>query len=68
MSPAAKRWLVDISGTSSQTGQPAQLVAVIVPQAGQTWFYKLMGDAKVVAGQKDAFIQFVRSAKYPDAH
>jgi hypothetical protein len=63
-----KAWLVDISGTSSQTGQPAQLVAVIVPQAGQTWFYKLMGAAKVVAGQKDAFIQFVRSAKYPDAH
>ena len=61
-----KARLVDISGISPQTSQPAQLVAVIVSQAGQTWFYKLMGDAKVVAAQKDAFIQFVQSAKYPE--
>jgi len=63
-----KAQLVDMSGTNAQTGQPAQLVAVIVSQPGQTWFYKLMGDAKVVAGQNDAFMRFVQSAKYPDAH
>ena len=63
-----KAQLVDMSGTNPQTSQPAQLVAVIVSQPGQTWFYKLMGDSKVVAAQKAAFIQFVQSAKYPDAH
>jgi len=63
-----KAQLVEMSGTNAQTGQPSQLVAVIVSQPDQTWFYKLMGDAKVVAGQKDAFKQFVQSAKYPDAH
>lgn len=57
--------MVILSGTSAQTGQPAQLVGVIVSQPGQTWFYKLMGDPKVVAAQKDAFTQFVQSAKYP---
>jgi len=60
-----KAQLVDMSGTSAQTGQPAQLVGIIVSQPGQTWFYKLMGDAKVVAAQKAAFTQFVQSAKYP---
>jgi hypothetical protein len=59
-----KASLVDISGTDARTGQPARLVGVIVPQAGQTWFYKLMGDAKVVEGQKDAFTQFVQGVKY----
>jgi hypothetical protein len=27
-----------------------------------------MGDADVVAQQKDALMKFVQSAKYPDAH
>jgi hypothetical protein len=56
--------LVEMSGTDARSGQPAQLVAVVVPHAGQTWFYKLMGDSKVVASQKDAFTKFVQSVKY----
>jgi hypothetical protein len=40
------------------------LVGVIVSQADRTWFYKLMGDAKVVESQKDAFTQFVQGVKY----
>jgi hypothetical protein len=39
-------------------------VGVLVPQNGQTWFYKLMGDAKVVESQKDAFTKFVQGVKY----
>jgi hypothetical protein len=58
---------VDYVGTDSRTGKPARLVGSIVPQNGQTWFYKLMGDPDIVARQKDAFIQFVQSAKYPNA-
>jgi hypothetical protein len=59
-----KASLVDLSGTDARTGQPTRLVGVIAPQPGQTWFYKLMGDAKIVESQKDAFTQFVQSAKY----
>ncbi len=59
--------LVDLTGTDSKTGQPSRLVGVILPQNGQTWFYKLMGDTNVVAQQKDAFIKFIQSAKYPNA-
>jgi hypothetical protein len=60
--------LVDFTGTNAKTGKPARLIGAVVPQNGQTWFYKLMGDADVVTQQKDALIQFVQSAKYPDAH
>jgi hypothetical protein len=58
---------VDMTGTDAKTGKPARLVGVVVPQAGQTWFYKLMGDEAVVAQQKDAFLKFIQSAKYPNA-
>jgi hypothetical protein len=57
-------WLVDLSGNNVQTGQPARVVGIIVPQGGQTWFYKLMGDAKVVESQKDVFTKFVQGVKY----
>lgn len=60
--------LVDFTGTDTKTGKPARLVGVVLPLAGQTWFYKLMGDPDVVAQQKGAFIKFVQSAKYPDVH
>ena len=63
-----KATVVDYSGTDARTGKPARLVGIIVPQNGQTWFYKLMGDPDIVAQQKDVFTKFVQSAKYPDAH
>jgi hypothetical protein len=59
-----KLMLVDLTGTDPKTSQPARLVGVIAPQAGQTWFYKLMGDAAVVGAQKDTLIQFAKGAKY----
>ena len=63
-----KATVVEIVGTDARSGQPASLFGVVLPLGGQTWFYKLMGDANVVAQQKAAFIKFVQSAKYPDAH
>jgi hypothetical protein len=45
-------------------GQNATLVGAIVPQPGQAWFYKLMGDAPVVAAQQEAFIKFVQGVQY----
>jgi hypothetical protein len=62
--PAAGILTVDYTGTESKTGKPARLVGSIVQQNGQTWFYKLMGDAKVVESQKAAFTQFVQGVKY----
>jgi hypothetical protein len=59
--------IVDFTGVDSKTGKSARLVGMVVPLAGQTWFYKLMGDVPIVAQQKDAFTKFVQSAKYPNA-
>ena len=66
--PGGKATVVDVSGTDARTGKPTRLVGLVLPLGGQTWFYKLMGDADVVAQQKDALMQFVQSAKYPDVH
>ncbi len=63
-----KATLIEYSGTDARTGQPARLVGVVLPLGGQTWCYKLMGEAGMVTRQKDAFIKFVQSANYPDAH
>ncbi len=46
------------------SGPKTSLVGAIVLQPGQAWFYKLMGDAEVVAVQKDALINFVQGVKY----
>jgi hypothetical protein len=57
--------LVDVTGADARTGQPARLVAAIVPRDGNTWFYKLMGDGALVGKQKDGFVNFVKTAHYP---
>jgi hypothetical protein len=65
--PGGKATVVDFEGVNAKTGLPTRLVAVIVLQNDQSWFYKLMGDKQVVAQQKDAFTKFIRSANYANA-
>ncbi len=60
-----KGTMVDLNGTDSKTGKAARLVAVAVPHADSTWFYKLLGDDAVVAHEKDAFLKFVQTVQYP---
>lgn len=57
---------VDMSG-NDMSGQSLRLIAAMVPMGDQTWFYKLMGDEKVVASEKDAFTKFVQTARYSNA-
>jgi hypothetical protein len=59
-----KATLVDMSGTDARTGQPARVIGAMVPQSGQTWFYKLMGESKLVETQKEAFTKFVQTVRY----
>ena len=60
---SGKATLVDMSGTDARTGQPSRMIGAILPRPGQTWFYKLMGDSKVVEAQKTAFMTFLQSVK-----
>lgn len=58
--------MVEIAGADARTGQKAKILGVVVPGKGRTWFYKLMGAEALVDREKQAFLDFVRSAKYPD--
>lgn len=53
-----------MSGTNAENQQPAEIIGIMVTQPNATWFYKLMGDPKLVASQKDTFMQFVEGVKY----
>lgn len=48
--------------------QPGKrLIGVIWPRGTHTWFYKMVGDNAVVAGEKAALIRFVQSVRHTDA-
>lgn len=65
--PGTKGVLVDMSGQNTN-GQPSRIIGAILLAQNQTWFYKLTGDPQVAQQQKDAFVQFVQSAKYGNPH
>jgi hypothetical protein len=55
---------VEMSGTDSSTDKPATTLGVKVVRSGSTWYYKLMGEPKLVAAQKENFLAFVKGVKY----
>ena len=61
-----KGFLVEFKGENTN-GQPTQIIGAILPSQEQTWFYKLTGDPQVAQQEKDAFVQFVQTAKYANA-
>jgi hypothetical protein len=64
--PGRKGILVEFSGQNTN-GQPTQLIGAILPSEEQTWFYKFTGDPQIMQQEKDAFVQFVQTAKYANA-
>ncbi len=62
--PSGKASVADLAGQDPKDGQKMRLLAVVLPRAGETWFYKLMGNAQVVEEQRDAFMKFLQSVKY----
>lgn len=55
---------VEMSGTDSSTDKPATTLGVKVVRSGSTWYYKLMGEPKLVAAEKENFLTFVKGVKY----
>lgn len=51
--------IVDFAGTAN--GVPTRLIGAVVPLAGETWFFKLMGPDALVATQKPAFLEFLKT-------
>ena len=59
-----KATFVEMSGTDGRTGKASSLAGAMVMNGGSAWFYKLMGDAKLVESQRAAFAQFVKEVNY----
>jgi hypothetical protein len=51
--------VVDLAGPQS----PKRLLGAIVPFGEGTWFFKLMGPDSLVAAQKGAFLDFLKTVK-----
>lgn len=51
--------IVDFAGTAN--GVPTRLLGAVVPLAGETWFFKLMGPDALVAREKTAFREFLKT-------
>jgi hypothetical protein len=51
----------EVSGT--RDGQSMRIVTAFVHRADGSWFYKLQGTDAVVAAQKPAFLEFLKSVK-----
>jgi hypothetical protein len=57
-----KATLVDMKSTDGKT----RMIAATVPRKEKTWFYKLMGDEATVAQEREAFVKFVQTVRYPN--
>lgn len=53
--------VVDLTGGTAEA--PLRMLGVIVPQAGSTWFFKLTGPDSLVAQEKSAFLEFLKTVK-----
>ena len=45
-------------------GAPTRILAVIQHRADTAWFFKMTGDSQLVAREKQAFVQFLKSVQF----
>jgi len=45
-------------------GPSQEILAVIVSKDGDSWFFKMMGDAEIVTAEEDNFRAFVKSVRF----
>jgi hypothetical protein len=55
--------IVDLSGQAA--GVPARMLGAILSFGGQTYFFKLTGPDAIVAREKPAFLDFLKTVKAP---
>lgn len=53
--------VADLAGGPAEA--PLRMLGVIVPHAGRTWFFKLTGPDSLVAKEKPAFLEFLKTVK-----
>jgi hypothetical protein len=58
--------LFEQSGANPGSGDKSRILAAILRRAGTAWFFKMTGDDELVAQQKLAFIEFLKSYSFSD--
>ncbi len=53
--------VVEFTGTAN--GTPTRILGAILARPSETWFFKLMGPDALVAAQKPALLEFLRTVK-----
>jgi len=56
--------LYDIAGTDPKTQQPTRILGSILPSEGTAWFFKMTGPEALVAQEKPAFNEFLKSVRF----
>ena len=56
--------LFDMAGTDPKTKQPTRILAAMTSKGGTTWFFKMIGADTLVAEQKPAFLEFLKSITF----
>ncbi len=56
--------LYDQAGQNPGSGEKTRILAAIQRREGMAWFFKMTGDDDLVAQQKPAFVQFLKSVTF----
>lgn len=56
--------LYDLAGTDPKTQQPTRILGAILPEGGTTWFFKMIGNDGLVAQEKPAFKELLKSIQF----
>jgi hypothetical protein len=57
--------LYEQAGQNPGSDEKTRVLAAILRREGVAWFFKMTGDDALVAGQKPAFVEFLRSVTFP---
>lgn len=56
--------LYDLAGKNPASGEPTRILGAIQHRDGTAWFFKMTGDDALVAAQKPAFLDFLKSVQF----
>ena len=57
--------LYDIDGKNTGSGEKTRILAAILRKDSTAWFFKMTGDDGLVAQQKTAFVEYLRTFQFP---
>ncbi len=57
--------LYEMAGPSVETDEPTRILGAIQDRGGTGWYFKIVGDDKLVAAQKPVFLKFLKEYRAP---